>query len=905
MRKITLLLFLSAFMLGQLVTNAQGLFISQNCDPKDNYAADRFAEIYNPTTASIDLTGWTLENVQAGAVAFTWTLSGTIASDEALICGNVDATAQTITPDFTATWVGNTWNGKGIDGTILKNASGDVVDYAVQADATGTFENAEMVRNANVNTPTATFDASEWTFTAVTNAVDATPGTHTVDASAAELFFSEYIEGSGNSKAIEIFNATGADVDLSSYTIKQSHNGTDWGVDGIAYVLPLTGTLTIGDVYVISASDANEAILAASDLPVAYSSDQGGKVPFFTGNDALGLFKSDALIDVIGVPTESSKWAIAGITDATEEHTLVRKASITEGNTDWAASAGTTAEDSEWIVYELDNFSYIGSHNKAIESTETDILTFVLAEQSGAAVIDAENHTVAIEVVNGTVVTALEPTVTLSAGATVVPASGAAQDFTAAVVYTVTAENGVAEQAWTVTVTVVAELSHAADILTFVLDTEIEDAIINATDTTITSMVAWDTDITALTPSITASAGAEVTPVIAQDFSTAVVYTVTAQDGTTTKDWTVTVTKAAEPNHGVEILTFVLDELAGSVTIDSAAATIVGELMAGTDASELTPTITVSEGAQVTPTTVQDFTASVVYTVTAEDLTTTKDWTVTLTVKDPEMVSIYDIQFTEDESGDSPLFGQVVITAGVVTGFDDYGFYMQDSTKAWNGLYINVYDLGDAVNVGDSVEVQGLVNEYWGLTQLTKVDTVIVVNSDNTIPSAMDVTIPEVKEQYESTIVKATDLTCINTELYYEGWTAANGLDSIYIGTEIFTFSPALDQNFPSITGIVTFKRDYFRILPREAADIILGLEENRLQVISMYPNPVSNQLTVENLEGVSQVMVSNILGQSLFVQNVTAAKLTINTSDLETGVYIVTFVTENGLARSERIIKE
>jgi len=42
---------------------------------------------------------------------------------------------------------------------------------------------------------------------------------------AADLFFSEYIEGGSNNKALEIFNGTGADVDLSGYFVKQGNTG--------------------------------------------------------------------------------------------------------------------------------------------------------------------------------------------------------------------------------------------------------------------------------------------------------------------------------------------------------------------------------------------------------------------------------------------------------------------------------------------------------------------------------------------------------------------------------------------------------------------------------------------------------------------------------------------------------
>ncbi len=78
---------------------------------------------------------------------------------------------------------------------------------------------------------------------------------------------------------------------------------------------------------------------------------------------------------------------------------------------------------------------------------------FVLAAQTGAATINDGAGTIDIEVANGTNVTALQPTVTISTDATVSPASGVATDFTNPVVYTVTAEDGTTK-AYTVTVTV-------------------------------------------------------------------------------------------------------------------------------------------------------------------------------------------------------------------------------------------------------------------------------------------------------------------------------------------------------------------------------------------------------------------------------------------------------------------
>ena len=83
-------------------------------------------------------------------------------------------------------------------------------------------------------------------------------------------------------------------------------------------------------------------------------------------------------------------------------------------------------------------------------NTDKSILKFTIGSSAGR--IDETADTVAVTVPYGTDVTKLAPAITVSSGAAVSPASGATQDFTKPVVYTVTAQNG-GKQAYTVTVT--------------------------------------------------------------------------------------------------------------------------------------------------------------------------------------------------------------------------------------------------------------------------------------------------------------------------------------------------------------------------------------------------------------------------------------------------------------------
>ncbi|MCX6230700.1 MAG: hypothetical protein NTZ33_04080 [Bacteroidetes bacterium] len=94
------------------------------------------------------------------------------------------------------------------------------------------------------------------------------------------------------------------------------------------------------------------------------------------------------------------------------------------------------------------------TNNASPLSSAAEILTFTTPNQVGSSVVNSTAATVTINVPFGTAVTALVPTITLSTGATVNPASGVAQNFTAPKQFTVTAQNGTTTKIWTVTVNV-------------------------------------------------------------------------------------------------------------------------------------------------------------------------------------------------------------------------------------------------------------------------------------------------------------------------------------------------------------------------------------------------------------------------------------------------------------------
>ncbi len=176
---------------------------------------------------------------------------------------------------------------------------------------------------------------------------------------ATDLFISEYIEGSSNNKAIEIYNGTGQAVDLSRYSVLLYSNGSS---DGLSRTLE--GTLANGETLVIAHSQANADILAVADITIAYKAGEFGAN--WNGNDAIALAKDGVNIDVFGVigTDPGSAWTWEG--GSTVDRTLVRKASIITPKTTWNSD--------EWDSYPKDTTEHLGSHTITELFTEHEIV---------------------------------------------------------------------------------------------------------------------------------------------------------------------------------------------------------------------------------------------------------------------------------------------------------------------------------------------------------------------------------------------------------------------------------------------------------------------------------------------------------------------------------------------------
>ena len=146
----------------------------------------------------------------------------------------------------------------------------------------------------------------------------------------AEPFISEYVEGSSNNKALEIYNPSDVALDLTGYSIKVFSNGANTA----GKTVPLSGTLA-----------------AKSNMTFGTSN--------FNGDDAIALYKGADLIDVFGQIGVDPGTSWGSNNNFTHDRTLVRKSSVVQGDAN-----GSDAFDPsvEWDFYAKDEFSNLGSH---------------------------------------------------------------------------------------------------------------------------------------------------------------------------------------------------------------------------------------------------------------------------------------------------------------------------------------------------------------------------------------------------------------------------------------------------------------------------------------------------------------------------------------------------------------
>lgn len=204
-----------------------------------------------------------------------------------------------------------------------------------------------------------------------------------------DLIISEYVEGSGNNKAIEIYNGTGESVSLDDYVIRIAQNGNDFNLSDNNQGLysKLSGSLANGETYVIVSNAGGSA--APNQELTDLAQLKSAAVAAMNGDDAIGLFKGETLVDVVGISEKNNK--------ILEDVTLRRLPGF---------GPNTTFTMEEWEKAEKDDFSDLGSFEAtpstdpslSLQPSSLSLKAEVDATDEGTMVVSGRNLTEDVKV---------------------------------------------------------------------------------------------------------------------------------------------------------------------------------------------------------------------------------------------------------------------------------------------------------------------------------------------------------------------------------------------------------------------------------------------------------------------------------------------------------------------------
>ena len=233
-----------------------------------------------------------------------------------------------------------------------------------------------------------------------------------------EIFISEYVEGSGNDKAIELYNPTANAISLSGYRIERFSNGQATSNSG--GVTNLTGTIQPFSTFVfvngqtVNMTNPPSPLCSPALQAMADQLDHAYPAPtYMNGNDAIALFKNSVMIDLIGKIGDAAMTGGYGWGDQppydgsigrvwTEDHTLIRKATVKGGVT---ANPDPFIVNQQWDSLPKDTWTNLGNHTcdcflSVGENTLNSVSIFPNPSANGVLYINTNNTIETIEIVD-------------------------------------------------------------------------------------------------------------------------------------------------------------------------------------------------------------------------------------------------------------------------------------------------------------------------------------------------------------------------------------------------------------------------------------------------------------------------------------------------------------------------
>ena len=293
--------------------------------------------------------------------------------------------------------------------------------------------------------------------------------------------------------------------------------------------------------------------------------------------------------------------------------------------------------------------------------------------------------------------------------------------------------------------------------------------------------------------------------------------------------------------------------------------------------------------------------------------------TVSITIDCPASYPIYDIPTvtTVNSEGVVDSFEVTCTLIGYVVGINTRGSGLQFTIVDLQNNGINVFSPDETfdytVQEGDEIVVQGIIDQFNGLTEIIPVDIMLV--SIGSLPISPDV-VSKPTEDTESSFIDLPQLSIVDPSQWGMGGTSGfnvdvtNGVDTfvmridnqVDVFNEPITALPNAGASFGvrAIGGQFDSSAPFtegYQIQPQRLSDfyaVTSTVEPSFENAVTISPNPAKDVLTIEMTEQFEQISIHTIDGQNMLKWVPQNLNEQINVQAWPKGVYLITFLKDN-----------
>jgi hypothetical protein len=237
---------------------------------------------------------------------------------------------------------------------------------------------------------------------------------------------------------------------------------------------------------------------------------------------------------------------------------------------------------------------------------------------------------------------------------------------------------------------------------------------------------------------------------------------------------------------------------------------------------------------------------------------------------------IYNIQFTnnsDDGTYPSDFEGQSVTVHGVVTAIN-YGnnsIYISDPCGGeWHGICVDNFE-GNP-QIGDIVQLTGIVSEYYGFTKIINLTNSEIIGSQSPIlPTVVTTSEIASNESLEGVFCRIENVHVTQSENNYNEWYCSDNTSQCQIDDGIYQYPGNINigDNFSSIMGVVDYAYGEYSLNPRSIDDFntpVSNMDNTINKIFKLFPNPFNPSKTFLqfNVRENSKITIYNVKGQKI-----------------------------------------